>query len=107
MDVVLGNGKYTDPRDVPVKVKDPAVYADAFEEGAHWVPDVEEYCRSIGRLVENEEELIGVQEEGPSATLDEEFEMGSDLSDLSTEGGEEALEVVPDDEPAAMGGDDL
>lgn len=98
MRVVTGDGKYVDPRGVPVEIKDPDEYADAFAEGAHWVPDVIDYCRSIGRLAESEEELLGVQtDDQPSATLEEEFSELNEgpLADL--DGDEDKLETLPDD----------
>ena len=93
MDIVTGGGKYADPRFVPVKIRDPDVYADAFAEGAHYVPDVIDYCRSIGRLAESEQELIGENDDTSGAMLEEDFaDMDGSLS--AVEGDDDPTETM-------------
>ena len=100
MKIVTGEGKYVDPRRVPIVIRDPDVWSDAFNDGAHYVPDMLDYCRSIGILAESEEELLGDQGNEPSATLDEEFsEIGEGpLADVdANEAQLDDFDEVPDE----------
>ena len=93
------DGMAVDPEEVQLIILDPEEPADAFQEGIHPVSDFFDDLIESGRLVLNEEDLIGhIEDDTPSATLDEEFPDIDDgpLRDAEVD-LEDGLEIISED----------
>ena len=99
MRAVRVDGMAMDPEEVQLIISDPEEPADAFQEGIHPVSDFFDGLIEAGRLVLNEEDLIGpIEDDTPSATLDEEFPDIDDgpLRDAEVD-LEDGLEIISED----------
>jgi hypothetical protein len=72
--LITTDGLHADPRDVEFLVRNPAGRADWVEEGVDYIPEIDEYLKNKGLMIEEDEEDAIVDQAGENM-LEEELEM--------------------------------